>query len=1240
MATSKYTELYPAKFARAVIKTLLHEVSKPCPVLVNESEEHPTKKRRLSQKLSPAQIASRFSSVNWQTVMHEANRVAPRVGGLVVEQGPLLEQVKEMCPDHDVKHVVLCRGTDRCVGPNKHLQKHEAPLRKRICIRRHHETVEVTDEWEPWERLTQRALRRKSAPARVSLTIFASVKVPQTSADAPIPASSQSVSSNALEHPAPEGLEQPLPKRLCPNPLNENLGTEQASSDSSMLPGEWRQAVDLVGDKHGPEFLQLSVKAMRCSTCHEQQGPRLARPAALHTPCDFGSVVSMDAVKWTNQQGQQFLFYHFVDQSTAFQTAVIAPSNNSAAAIQALIQGWISWAGPPGLLCVDSATELNSEEFSRFLHKFGIPSKTIAPEAHWQNAKAERHGGILQQILNRMDQEEAITDYDALTLALAFATHTKNQWSRHRGYPPELLVLGKTTRVAGSVISDSSLASHSYALEDSTEGLRFREELAMRERARKAFAAVDNQEVLRRALVHRSRPLPMTYNKGDWVMIWKRRGESDGQWQGPMQVVLQEGPQVMWVTASDQPDTEPSIPEVDNQEVEPSPHEVPIPDDADDLVCEECWHVDQDQAWCFEVNVCQQDIDRWRREENPHEMAFLVSAAKRQRAEVRLTDLNAAQKQQFVDAKNAEIDSWLSTGTVMKVLRNQIPLANILRCRWILSWKDTDEAPGSQSSNVKPAQRAKARLVVLGYEDPQVDSIPRDSPTMSKLTRMLILQLAASNHWLVESFDIKTAFLRGQEQKGRNLGLEPPSEMRQRLNMHPGEVLKLLKGAYGRVDAPFLWFQELQSTLLDLGFRAAPFDPCSFILSDDSGATQGIIGVHVDDGLCAGSEMFQAKLLELSKRFPFGSRKQKEFIFTGLHIKQHEDFSITVDQTQYIKDIHPISLTRERRLQQEDVVNEKERQQLGAIIGSLQYGAVNTRPDLCARLGWLQSQINKAQVATLIEANRVLHEAKEWSNVSLWIQPIAISDLRFVAFSDASFASEKTPDSHQGMIIMAAHKDIGNNKSSIINPICWHSKKIQRVAVSTLSAEAMALSGAVDCLSWVRLYWAWLIDPSCDWRNFEKVLPKLPPAFSALPPVDLKETSETFPSHCQEMLKRTKVEGILTTDCKSLHDLISRTATPACQEFRTVLQAKLIKEHLQSGIHIRWVSSSAQVADALTKIMDCTVLRTCLKVGRYSLHDESEILRARSDRRAQLQWLQQQASDAKPESPSQEPAEQ
>ena len=140
MSLSKFSQHYPAKFAKTLAKVIMREVSRPHPVLANDVEEHPTKKRRLHQKLSPGQIADRFQCINWQTIMTEADKVAPRVGIQVIEQGPLVDQVQRMCVNHEVRHLVLCRGTDRCVGPNKSMHASEAPLRKRICIRRRLET--------------------------------------------------------------------------------------------------------------------------------------------------------------------------------------------------------------------------------------------------------------------------------------------------------------------------------------------------------------------------------------------------------------------------------------------------------------------------------------------------------------------------------------------------------------------------------------------------------------------------------------------------------------------------------------------------------------------------------------------------------------------------------------------------------------------------------------------------------------------------------------------------------------------------------------------------------------------------------------------------------------------------------------------------------------------------------------------------------------------------------------------
>ena len=130
----------------------------------------------------------------------------------------------------------------------------------------------------------------------------------------------------------------------------------------------------------------------------------------------------------------------------------------------------------------------------------------------------------------------------------------------------------------------------------------------------------------------------------------------------------------------------------------------------------------------------------------------------------------------------------------------------------------------------------------------------------------------------------------------------------------------------------------------------------------------------------------------------------------------------------------------------------------GGLIGSLQYSAAHTRADLSSALSHLQSEINKATVGTLATANKVLHNAKKHSDVTIKIKPIKPEDLRFIAYSDASFASTSKPESHAGMIIMATHKEISNNQSCDVSPISWGTRKIQRVVTSTLSAETSSLS--------------------------------------------------------------------------------------------------------------------------------------------------------------------------------------
>ena len=578
---SKFTEMYPRKFARQVVKYLQNDHSKSNLVLAAENE-HPTKRRRLGTKLSPAAIEQCFPDVNWQTVMTQVDRIAPRVGTMVIDKGNLIELISKMCPAHEVKHIVLCRGMDRYVGPNCSIPKGSAPLRRMISFQRRTNELYVDEEWEPWEHLSYRGLRRKCVSSRIGLTIFATTKMP-TNLGSMSP--SAHVSIPIREGPGDtEGPQNKKARIDLPDP-SEGVG-ESVDLPTEVPLSKPKESINWTSQKHGPNFLKLTseeqswlikihrnlghpgsqklqnfcrqlncpnhilqaIPDMKCSTCTELRPPSISRSAAIHEPMDFGSVVSMDGVTWHNKQGERFHFYHFVDQATVFQTAVIAPSRTTDQAAKALISGWMLWAGSPHTLIVDAASELNSEEFLGILQRHGVRCRTCAADAHWQNARAERHGGILQVILNKMDAEEPISDYDKLATALQHATQTKNQWSRHRGYAPEMLVFGKSVHIPGSIVSDSNQATHAMALSQLPDGVRFRTDLATRERARRAFAAVDNDQVLRRAMVSRSRPNRGVYDKGEWVMYWKKRGEADGNWIGPAQVLAQEADRVVWIS--------------------------------------------------------------------------------------------------------------------------------------------------------------------------------------------------------------------------------------------------------------------------------------------------------------------------------------------------------------------------------------------------------------------------------------------------------------------------------------------------------------------------------------------------------------------------------------------------------------------------------------------------------------------------------------------------------------------
>lgn len=1431
MNVSQYSELYTRAFAVRLCKAILCSqqtqeavCTNPEVCCVSESEkrireEHDTEisKRRRMEDKQPRPLAYQHEEeTKWvHELLQEGYTEAPKVGKAIIYSGKIIERLQKRHPNFQIIAVELCKGADRCRAPPVGVSKTQAPWRITYGIHRNQAGNFWDKSWEEWPRLSRKDLLRKTQPSRLLMTVFAQRKSTHTPEDTTMDADNPRVSSPDV--PDPFWSSEPEAKRARVGDTVDNQDEKVETSEKAPFKG------------HGPKFRKLESEMqsmllklhknlghpdpklfatvlrdqqwdssiidasldMQCPTCLESQGPKLARPAHLNEPREFNELVIMDGVDWTSQEGRQFHFYHILDVGTNFHIAFVTDNKTSSQVIEHMRSHWLQWAGPPQMLLTDSAGEFCSDEFSRYLQSHDIKTSIVPAESHWQMGRGERHGGILQRMLDKYQIDHPICSDQDLKEALVHCTAAKNSLSRHKGYSPEILVLGKsrhqpscnTNEACGPSmwIDTSDIDQHDKEQEE------FVQNLGKREHARKAFITADHDQKLRRAWLRRSRPTRDGYQPGDWVMYWRQNKTTQKhQWFGPAKVVLTEDRNVTWIThlsrlyrcapehlrpvsereyndisedhgqstapitlpsqlgtgvfqyhdlantqgnfpvlqppgpveiTSDeypvqgiptpeapitpsgdshiQPDSEPGH--------QPAPEEIPIPqepfseeEDHTGLVTQthrQTDHWEIQKGWLIrhhcepryrlfsptDIPNCPissehledkrvthgsfhqqhpwQTSDRWKATVEAHQsmplfwtgqtkfkiknqyleqesiqetvyfadepsrtcyevaltlemdeveqclqkgyadqVSFLASAAKRQKVEVKERELSPAEQELFHQAKSKEIQSWLTTDTVRRIARNQIPADQVLRSRWVLTWKPIDPSSSADSN----AMKAKARLVILGFEDPQIDTLARDSPTLGRDSRMLLLQYAASSQWQIRSFDVQTAFLRGSRTDGRILGMEPPPEMRLLMNLKPWECCELKKSAYGLVNAPLLWYEELKGTLISLGFVVSPMDPCLFVLPKSqreckdpkANKIHGLVGIHVDDGLGAGDQTFHEAIQNLEKKFPFGSKKHQNFVFTGIQITQNADFSIDLDQRKYIEDIPAIQVDRSRRIQPEALVTDTERQALRGLIGSLQYGATNTRPDVAARLSFLQAKITTAQIKDLLEGNRLLQDAKNHKETKIRIQPIPLDNLRFVSFSDASFATRANAQSQKGCLIMAASKEIGEWQASMVSPLMWYSKKIARVVGSTLASESYALSGAIDLLGWMRLHWEWLKYPSDAWRNPNQCLSQSPEAFAIV-------------------------------DCKSLYDLIQKTNIPQCQEYRTTLEALIIRDRIKENVSIKWVHSAAQLADSLTKVMDCTVLRQFLQKGKCIIHDVDEILKQRADKRAKKKWQEQ-----------------
>ena len=142
-----------------------------------------------------------------------------------------------------------------------------------------------------------------------------------------------------------------------------------------------------------------------------------------------------------------------------------------------------------------------------------------------------------------------------------------------------------------------------------------------------------------------------------------------------------------------------------------------------------------------------------------------------------------------------------------------------------------DDALGSHVEVAKDTRetKANARTLVKGFTDPDLTEIRSESPTLSRLSRQLILQLSAPRGFRMRKGDVKTAFLSGDREEGRrDVHAEPPQEMRDKLQITREQVLKLETAVFGLRNVPRAWWKRVDRDLTETGWVQHQLDQCTF----------------------------------------------------------------------------------------------------------------------------------------------------------------------------------------------------------------------------------------------------------------------------------------------------------------------------------------------------------------------------------------------------------------------------
>eukprot|EP00435_Cladocopium_sp_Y103_P024990 s1678_g6.t1 len=682
-----------------------------------------TGKREAAKLIKPADMPDKRQrtgdpvttgcSSELQEVLNQLKPTLPRVCKVTINDQAVLAKLQRIFDDKKLIRVIACKGTERAIPPPKDLHPEEAPYRRAIVESRQDHEVFVEETWEQWIHLFQRQLTRPLKGNHVNITVFAAnletnqettaaaPSVPVGQSDTPpIPVPDEpSVQPGVPDEtnlsppvtpaevsPTTEAMPSPGEPMLKINsPEQIDVSSQKHGSRFRALPAEERSLLarlhknlghpssqvlgQVLRQKGYPATMIQALEDYQCSTCQMQKKPKVARPATLKSEIDFGDKVSVDGVSWTNKQGTVFHFYHYLDHGTNYHVATVAPNRTTEHAIDKLNAAWVNWAGPPNEFMADAASEI------------------------WTWLAIQTPIGYAR------DSTASIFSADN-NMSIRRAALRRNR--PHRGHyePGEWVMVWRSSETSQRWIGPAKV------IQQDGSNVVFCQHLGTLLRAApehvRPVSAVEAQLISETSL-----PTPVGTTAQVSGPVGSTPDMTMPQATAPIMDRISHDRQPSQIS-QDQPDTEPEIPSSVSPEPgehlpsvpldNPSPaifpaHEVPVddPNVDDELVCDllTCMDVDEschlchaeNLAWRFEIDVDENFQDSLFTAEHIEDVILLATTAKKQRTEVKLSQLTMSEQAEFAKAKDAEISNWLSTGTVCRILRNQLSAEQILRCR-------------------------------------------------------------------------------------------------------------------------------------------------------------------------------------------------------------------------------------------------------------------------------------------------------------------------------------------------------------------------------------------------------------------------------------------------------------------------------------------------------------------------------------------------------------------------------